>query len=69
MKPTKKEIQSALKVLKHLDKKVGKLSRKAEDDEYTQEMSRGLEVWIEILKSGDPEKWIEDYQAEWEEGH
>lgn len=68
MKPTKEEIEVAHKVLKAFEEQASKLSEKTEQD-YPYEISRGLEVWLDILASGDPEKWLKDYEDEYDAGH
>lgn len=67
-KPTKEEIKAAYKVLKTFEKQASHLSTKTEQ-EYPHEIARGLEVWLEILQSGDPEKWLKDYEDEYDAGH
>lgn len=67
-KPTKEEIKITLKVLKSFEKQATKLATKTEQD-YPHEVSRGLEVWLEILRSGDPEKWLQDFEDEYDAGH
>ena len=66
-KPTKKEIKTAIKVLRSFEKKANKLATNTEQ-EYPHEVARGLEVWLEILESEDPD-FFADYEEEYTAGH
>lgn len=62
-KITKEEYKIALKVLESFEPKLDEIHETEVEDEYVHEMSRGLEVWIEIL-SKNPESWLENYLEE-----
>jgi hypothetical protein len=63
-KITKEEYEIALKVLESFEPILDEMHAAYEEDEYAHEMSRGLEVWTEILSSKNPQKWLENHLEE-----
>jgi len=67
MKPTIQEIKTARKVLKTYQKLANKVATVTEQ-EYPEEIARGLEVWLDLL-SGDPEQSLKDYLEDYKASH
>jgi len=65
--PTKEELKTARKVLEFYEKLANKVANVTEQ-EYPEEVARGLEVWLELL-SDDPAKRLEGYLEEYRFGH
>lgn len=67
MKPTIQEIKIARKVLKSYQKLSNKVATVTEQ-EYPEEVARGLEVWLDLL-DGDPEEALKSYLEEYKASH